>query len=428
MAKDKNTDKSLNKQNEAFKSFFKNFAKEEDLGDVKSASEMINTKLDVISTGSEALNDALGCGGIPLGRIVQYYGPASSGKTLMTLLLIKEAQKKDPTATQLFIDAEQTFSPQWAQSLGLDISRIHVIDGHTASYGRDLFTMLLGTPKEDSKKAYAGKKEEGLLDKIKNKELNINVIVLDSLGGLIPPQEDTSDIGKSNMALMARFLPPTLRKLCVEVSKANVAFIIINHVKASMSMYGSDHTYSGGNAYTHSLSANIYFEAVQRKDAQILDDKEQKIGQTVRSAIEKSKFGSNSKCEFKVSFSEGVIDSHEEIANLAIKYDLIEQPNGVMYLYTDNNSENYKWRGEGAFKAALAENPELCEELKNKIKSARENKKSGARDIYKVKGADDEVDSLELMEEDENSSFTDADTNKVSKRGKKAKVVETEEE
>jgi recombination protein RecA len=377
-------------------SFFKSFMQSDEQLEYRLAHEVVGQKVPSISTGSLILDDALSCGGIPKGRIVQLYGPAGSGKTLMAMLAMKEAQKEDPEAQQLFIDAEQTFSPTWAETLGLDASRIIVVDGDLAANGRRCFEMLLGVPKEDAKThVLVGKKVEGLFDKVSNGELNINMVVLDSLGAIIPPGEDVSAVGKANMALLSRFLTPTFRKLSLEVSKAKVPMIIINHKRDNMDPYGADHTFSGGNTYNHSLSANIYFEAVQRKDAMIVDEKEQKIGHPIRATIEKSKFGPwPRKCEFKVNFSIGVIDRHEEIAQLALDYNIVTKPSSVSHEY---NGE--KWVGFPKFCEAVRDNQQLADELVQKISEARDVKfdaKRTEQEAMKNKETSADTDLLEI--------------------------------
>jgi recombination protein RecA len=265
MASKNITDKTLD--------FFKSFAEKDGDTEVKISNNVIYDDIPVISTGSLSLDDALSSGGIPKGRIVQFYGPSGSGKTLMTMLLIKEAQALDPDSKQLFIDAEQTYDYKWASTLGVDPSRVIVVDGDLAVNGRRCFTMLLGEAKEDKRThAYAGKKVEGVLDKISNKELDFNLIILDSLGQMMAPGEDTSEVGKMNIALMPRFLSKELKRLTLEVKKANVAFVIINHKKDSLNAYGPDHTFSGGNTLNHTLSANIYFTGSTSKDKTIYDD------------------------------------------------------------------------------------------------------------------------------------------------------------
>ena len=351
--------------------FFKSYSDSEDQLDFKFAHETIGQKLPSISTGTLLLDDALSSGGLPKGRLIQYYGSPGSGKTLLAMLAMKEAQKEEPDAQQLFIDSEQTFDPTWAESLGLDTSKIILVYGDTAVNGRKCFEMLLGVPKEDAKThILKGKSKEGLLDKIISKELDINMIVLDSLGSIIPPGEDISAVGKMNISLLSRFLTTTFRKLSLEVNKANVPFIIINHKKATMDSYGSDHTFSGGNTYGHFLSANVYFEPVNRADAKILDDKENKIGSTIRATIEKSKFGPwPRKCEFRVDFGIGVIDKHEEIAKLALDYDIVKKPTSVTHEYGDK-----KWVGYQKFSDAIRDDAELSAELVLKISETRDNK------------------------------------------------------
>lgn len=364
--------------------FFKSFAEADEQLDYRYAHETIGEKLACTSTGSLVLDDALSCGGLPKGRLIQYYGPAGSGKSLCAMMAIKEAQKAEPNSQQMFIDAEGTFDPRWAETLGLDTSRIIVVDGETAVIGRNCFEMILGVPKEDKKThELVGKSKEGLLDKIMAGEFDINMVVLDSLGAVIPPGEDTSQVGKFNMALLARFLTTTFRKLSLDANKAKVPFIFINHKKASFDQYGADHTFSGGNSYIHFLSANVYFEAVNRADAKILDDKEQKIGQTIRATIEKSKMGSwPKKCEFKVNFGIGVIDRHEEIAQLALDYNVVIKPSTVSHEYGDQ-----KWVGFGKFCEAIRDNNALAEELIVKIGEARDAKWETARAEQEAKKA-----------------------------------------
>jgi recombination protein RecA len=367
---------SDDKKKNKLDAFFASYSDSEEHLDYKMAHETVGEKVPCISTGSVALDDALSSGGLPKGRLIQYYGPTGSGKTLMAMIAMLEAQRQDPTAQQMFIDAEQTFDPNWAEVLGVDTSRVIHVEGDMAANGRKCFEMLLGVPKEDAKThVLKGKSKEGLLDKIVQKEFNINLIVLDSLGSIVPPGEDTSVVGKMNMALLARFLTTTFKKLTLEVSKAQIPFIIINHKKDNMDPYGADHTYSGGNTYAHTLSANVYFEAVQRKDSQILDEKENKVGHPLRATIEKSKFGPwPRKCEFKVNFGIGIIDKQEEIGRLALDYNVVTKPTTVTHEYGDR-----KWVGEQKFFDGIKDDPALANELLVKINLAREAKMEAKR-------------------------------------------------
>ena len=370
------------KKSDKLTAFFRSFADADAQLDVRLAHETIGEKLPVISSGSMVLDDALSSGGLPKGRLIQYYGAPGSGKTLMAMLAMKEAQLQDPTSQQMFIDAEGTFDAKWAEILGLDVTRVIVVDGETAVIGRSCFEMILGVPKEDKKThELVGKSKQGLLDMIMAGEFNINMVVLDSLGAIIPPGEDVSVVGKMNMALLARFLTTTFRKLSLDANRAMVPFIFINHKKANMDPYGVDHSFSGGNTYAHFLSANVYFEAVARADAQILDEKEQKVGHTMRATIEKSKFGPYPrKCEFKVNFGVGVIDKHEEIAQLALDYNVVVKTSTVSHEYGDK-----KWVGFPKFCEALKDDPALAAELAQKIGEARDAKWELARKEQEAK-------------------------------------------
>ena len=165
-----------NKALDSLNALFKSYSDAEEELDFRMAHETVGQKVPVIPSGSLVLDDALSSGGLPKGRLIQFYGPPGSGKTLMAMIAMKEAQRQDPTAQQMFIDAEQTFSPTWAESLGLDTSKVIIVDGDTAVNGRKCFEMILGVPKEDAKThVLVGKKKEGLLDLIISKELNINL-------------------------------------------------------------------------------------------------------------------------------------------------------------------------------------------------------------------------------------------------------------
>lgn len=386
----KKAEKKADKKEKANKilSFLKSYSDSDELLDFKLASSTLGKKVPVINSGSLALDNALSSGGLPKGRLIQYYGAPGSGKTLLAMIAMKEAQDADPESYQVFIDAEGTFSMTWAKALGLDGDRIIHIDGDMAVNGRKCFEMLLGEPKEDKKThKLAGKSKEGLLDQIVKGEANINLIVLDSLGSIMPPGEDTSAVGKMNMSLLARFLTTTFRKLSLELSKAKIPFIIINHKKDSMDPYGADHTFSGGNTYAHFLSANVYFEIVNRADAKILDSKEQKIGHTIRAKIEKSKFGPwPRQCEFKVNFAIGVVNKEDEIAQLALDYNVVQKPTTVTHVYGDK-----KWVGLAKFVEAIASDSALASELTEKIHAARESINDKERSEQSGEEATEEV-------------------------------------
>ncbi len=370
--------------NSKLDAFFKSYSDSEDQVDFKLAHEQVGQKLEGTSTGSLLLDDALSSGCLPKGRLFQFYGPSGSGKTLMAMLAVKEAQIADPEAQQMWVDAEGTFDPNWAESLGLDTSRIILVEQDTAVVGRKCFEMILGVPKEDKKThELVGKSKDGLLDLVLAGEININMVVVDSLGAIIPPGEDVSRVGKMNISLLARFLTTTLRKLSLEANRAQVPFIFINHKRDGMDPYGPDHTFSGGNSYSHFLSANIYFQASASKEKQIFDDKEQKIGHVMLATIEKSKFGPwPRKCEFTVNFGVGVIGRHEEIAQLAKTYDVVKMTSSVTHEYGDK-----KWVGFPKFCEAIQNDQALADELLTKINEARDAKLEAKRQEQEAKKA-----------------------------------------
>jgi len=370
--------------NSKLDAFFKSYSDSEEQLDFKMAHETVGQKLAGTSTGSLLLDEALSSGNLPKGRIFQYYGASGSGKTLMAMLAVKEAQKDDPDAQQMWIDAEGTFDPNWAETLGVDTSRLIMVEQETAVVGRKCFEMILGVPKEDKKThELIGKTKDGLLDLVMAGEVNINMVVLDSLGAIIPPGEDVSRVGKMNISLLARFLTTTLRKLSLEANKAKVPFIFINHKKDGMDPYGSDHTFSGGNSYSHFLSANIYFTAASAKDKQIFDEKEQKVGHVMYATIEKSKFGPwPRKCEFKVDFRVGVIGRGEEIATLAKDYGIITMSSSVTHEYGDK-----KWVGFPKLCEAIEADIVLADELLQKVNESRDAKLEAKRQEQEAKKA-----------------------------------------
>lgn len=372
------------KMSSKLEAFFKSYSDSEDQLDFKMAHETVGQKLEGTSTGSLLLDEALSSGNLPKGRLFQFYGASGSGKTLMAMLAVKEAQKSDPESQQMWIDAEGTFDPNWAETLGVDTSRLIMVEQETAVVGRKCFEMILGVPKEDKKThELVGKTKDGLLDLVMSGDINVNMVVLDSLGAIIPPGEDVSRVGKMNISLLARFLTTTLRKLSLEANKAKVPFIFINHKKDGMDPYGADHTFSGGNSYSHFLSANIYFTAANAKDKQIFDDKDNKVGHVMYATIEKSKFGPwPRKCEFKVDFRSGVVGREEEIAKLAKDYGIITMSSSVTHEYGDK-----KWVGQPKLVEAIASDPDLADELLLKINEARDSKLEAKRKEQEEKKA-----------------------------------------
>ena len=196
---------------------------------------------DVIKTSSPSLDYAIGVGGIPRGRIIQFAGKESSGKTLLSFLCMKQWLDQHPENTAMFIDAEFTYDAKWARSLGLDTSRIIVAKTNEA---KKIFEGLLGKISVNKTTGKASKTTKGVLDLVKEgvdpKFKRLGVIVIDSVAAMNTPTESVSDVGKQNMALMPRFLSVELKKLTPAVADANVALIFINQVRTDPGvMYGN---------------------------------------------------------------------------------------------------------------------------------------------------------------------------------------------
>jgi recombination protein RecA len=360
--------------------FFESLMKADDDLHISGADE-VDAAVDVIPLGSPGLNDITGCGGVPYGRITQFFGPAGSGKTMMSMIAIKNAQAKSPDVKQLFIDSEGSFSPDWAEQLGVDISRVKLIQGPGASNAQKVFELLVGTMKKDAKGNPAGKSKPGFFDMVKDGSMNFNLVVLDSVGVLIPPTEAVAEVGKQGMAVLARFLSTELKKVSVECQRANVPVILINHVRDNMDPYAaSQYTFAGGNQLKHQLSLNVLFVGVQRKDAQLLDEKELKIGQTIRAKVEKTKFGVwPRQCEFKVEYTNGIVQVEEELLELASDYEIIGKPTTMSYTYGD-----LKWTGREKTLEAIRSTPGMMEELEAKISEARKAKSDSKKKTVKV--------------------------------------------
>lgn len=345
----------------------------------------IATRYDSISTGSPALDEAIGIGGIPMGRITQLAGKESSGKTMLALSCIKEFLDKNPENTALFIDAEYTYDPAWAEKQGVDTSRVMVIKTNDA---KTIFEGLIGKVKVNSVTKKVSKSMRGILDHVIEgvdpRFKNLGIIVLDSIAVLNTPMEISSDIGKANMAPIPRFLSTELKKLTPVVAQANVAFIGINQVRVNLGqMFGDPSTSPGGKALKHACSLMLNMAPVLTSEAVIKNSDGDKVGHTVRAKIQKNKVGAPFRqAEYRVEYEKGIVDQQIEIFDLAIKYGLITRPNNQNYVIAGE-----KIRGRDAALKYFAEDKRLLEEYDLKI-----------RDIY-LSGGDSAPTLDEEVEE-----------------------------
>ncbi len=304
-------------------------------------------KTDIVRTGTPALDRAIGIGGWPRGRLIQLAGAPSSGKTLLALIAMANWQAQDPENCVAFIDAEYTYSAEWAAKFGVDNDRVYLVKTNEAAKA---FAGLVGRVKKNQQ---TGKltKVPGLFDMIKTgqtisyvnpstkKKVTLNcgkmgVIVLDSIANLQVPQELEAEVGKALMAAVARFLTVELKKLTPGIAEANVAMIAINQVRVNPGeMWGNPETTPGGKALKHACSIMVEVGPMSGADNLILDAREEKQGHKIRAKITKNKVSSPFKvAEFFVDFRSGVSNVEEELLDLGVKIGIIERPNNRSYI------------------------------------------------------------------------------------------------
>lgn len=330
-----------------------------------SASSPMCSKVEVISTGSYALDDALGVWGLPRGRIAQYSGREKSGKTFMSFMAIKEWQNRDPKNWAFYIDAEGRFDPSWPPKLGLDNNRISI---YRENSGVKIFERLCGIPNKERGKP---KKKLGLLDEIGADggadETGLGIVVLDSLASITPPAEEHSPSGKDNMALMGRFMPPELRRLVPLLIKSKVIFIAINQIRVKPGvMWGNPETTPGGSAWKHHCSTIVNFGMSASNEKTIFSAEDEQMGHTIIAKTDKNSCApAPRKCEFIIEYLKGLHDPAAELRALAIKYGVVERPNNRTYVYKDQ-----KWTSKDDFATAFL-TPEEQNTLLEEIKVAK---------------------------------------------------------
>ncbi|WP_315320497.1 recombinase RecA [Segatella oulorum] len=295
--------------------------------------------VEVISTGSIALNVALGIGGYPRGRIIEIYGPESSGKTTLALHAIAEVQKKGGIAA--FIDAEHAFDSTYAAKLGVDVDNLWVSQPDN------------------------GEQALQIVDEL-TRSSAVDILVIDSVAALTPKKEIEGDMGENVVGLQARLMSQALRKLTSTVSKTNTCCIFLNQLREKIGIsYGNPETTTGGNALKFYSSVRLDI----RKGSAVKD------GDTILGYITKVKVAKNKlappfrRAEFEMTFGEG-ISKTGEILDLGVEYDIIKK-SGSWYSYNGSKLA----QGRDATKTLLHDNPELCEELEALITQAIDAKK-----------------------------------------------------
>ena len=331
----------------------RNFGK----GSVMKLGEREVVEIDAISSGSLSLDVALGIGGLPKGRIVEIYGPESSGKTTLALHVIAEAQKKGGTCA--FVDAEHALDPVYAKKLGVNTDE-----------------MLISQPDN-------GEQALEIADTLVNSNA-IDVLVVDSVAALVPRAEIEGDMGDSHMGLHARLMSQALRKLTGSISRSQALVIFINQIRQKIGvMFGNPQTTTGGNALKFYASIRM---DIRRIGA--IKDRDEVVGNQTRVKVVKNKLAPPFKTvEFDIMYGEG-ISKNGEILDLATKDGLVEKA-GAWYSY---NGERIGQGRENA-KIYLKENPKVALEIEESIRS--QNKEQV------VKAEDDVNDNTEDLPDKE---------------------------
>ena len=290
--------------------------------------------VEVIPTGSLALDAALGVGGYPKGRIIEIYGPESSGKTTLAIHAIAQAQKEGGIAA--FIDAEHAFDRFYAKKLGVDVDELLIAQPDNGEQALEIADQLI-------------------------RSSAIDIIVIDSVAALTPKAEIEGDMGDNKVGLQARLMSQALRKLTSTISKTNTTCIFINQLREKIGvMFGNPETTTGGNALKFYASVRLDIRRVTT-----LKDGDTPIGNQVRVKIVKNKVAPPfRKAEFEITFGEGI--SHVgEIVDLGVELGIIKK-SGSWFSY----GETRLGQGRDAVKRVIKDNPELTAELEEKIAAA----------------------------------------------------------
>ena len=302
-------------------------------GSVMKMGEQPIAKIASVSTGSLGLDIALGAGGLPYGRVVEIYGPESSGKTTLTLSAIAEAQKQGKICA--FIDAEHALDPVYAEKLGVNIDDLLVSQPDTGEQALEICDMLVRSGA-------------------------VELVVIDSVAALVPRAEIEGEMGDSHMGLAARLMSQALRKLTGNIKRANCCVIFINQIRMKIGvMFGNPETTTGGNALKFYSSVRL---DIRRIGA--IKKGEEVVGNETRVKVVKNKIAPPFKqAEFVILYNE-VISREGEIVDLGVKEGLIDKA-GAWYSYKDDRIG----QGKDNVRVFLKENPEIANEIEEQIRT-----------------------------------------------------------
>jgi recombination protein RecA len=290
--------------------------------------------IQVVSTGSLGLDIALGVGGVPRGRVVEIYGPESSGKTTLTLQIIAEMQKLGGTAA--FIDAEHALDPQYAQKLGVKVEDLLISQPDNGEQALEITDMLV-------------------------RSASVDVVVIDSVAALTPKSEIEGEMGDSQMGLHARLMSQALRKLTGNINRSNTLVIFINQIRMKIGvMFGNPETTTGGNALKFYASVRLDIRRIGS-----IKKGDEVIGNETRVKVVKNKVAPPFReAIFDILYGEG-ISREGEIIDLGVQHKLVEK-SGAWYAYKGNKIG----QGKDNAREYLRENPEIAREIENKIREA----------------------------------------------------------
>src|SRR6476659_605282 len=294
----------------------------------------INKDIQVVSTGSLGLDIALGVGGLPRGRVVEIYGPESSGKTTLTLSVIAEMQKLGGTAA--FIDAEHALDPQYASKLGVDVEQLLISQPDNGEQALEIADMLVRSG-------------------------SVDVVVIDSVAALVPKAEIEGEMGEPQMGLQARLMSQALRKLTANIKRSNTLVIFINQIRMKIGvMFGNPETTTGGNALKFYASVRIDIRRVGS-----IKKGEEVIGSETRAKVVKNKVAPPFRnAEFDILYGEG-ISREGEIIELGVLHRVVEK-SGAWYTY----GKDRIGQGKDNVRDYLKEHPDVAREIESKVRAA----------------------------------------------------------
>ena len=337
-------------ENHELESVLKQIKKQYGDGAVMMLGESPTMKIESIPSGSLSLDCALGIGGYPKGRIVEIYGPESSGKTTLAIHAVAEAQKLGLLAA--YIDAEHAFDREYASNLGVDVNKLLFAQPDCGEDCLEIATKLISSGK-------------------------IGILVIDSVAALIPRAELEGEMGDARIGLQARLMSQALRKMVGIISKTNCLCIFINQIREKIGiMFGNPETTTGGNALKFYASMRLEV----RKSAAIKDGDEAVANLTKVKVVKNKCAPPFRKAEFEIEFGKG-INKFNEILEKAIEFDIIHK-SGSWFSYDDNKLG----QGKANVISILEDNPELLEEIEEKVISQINNRDSGIYELEDILG------------------------------------------